>query len=137
MLLNGISRYFEDNFEMSLPCYFFAKTFRLDYFLGFSKKVIRTSINHYRGGKISTQSYILCSIFINLKFFLLSIVSAFMLYVPMFQFFSSLSSVFLYCQSGQGALLEIVRILSLKLQLNFLDILWLGIIGLATALLET
>ena len=59
MLLNGISRYFEDNFKMSLPCYFFAKTFRLDYFLGFSKKVIRTSINHYRGGKISTQSFVL------------------------------------------------------------------------------
>ena len=88
MLLNaGVSRYFEDNFKMSLPCYFFAKTFCLDYFLRFSKKVIRTSINHYRGGKISTQSYILCSIFINLKFFLLSIVSALMWYVPMFQFF--------------------------------------------------
>ena len=57
MLLNGISRYFEDNFKMSLPCYFFAKTFRLDYFIGFSKKVIRTSINHYRGGKISTFFY--------------------------------------------------------------------------------
>ena len=87
MLLNGISRYFEDNFKMSLPCYFFAKTFRLDYFLRFSKKVIRTSINHYRGGKISTQSSILCTFSTNPKFFLLSIVSAFMLYVPMFQFF--------------------------------------------------
>ena len=104
MLLNGISRYFEDNFKMSLPCYFFAKTFRLDYFLCFSKKVIRTSINHYRGGKISTQSSILCTFSTNPKFFLLSIVSAFMWYVPMFQFFSSLSSVFLYCQSGQGTL---------------------------------
>ena len=70
MLLNaGVSRYFEDNFKTSFPCYFFAKTFRLDYFLGFSKKVIRTSINHYRGGKISTQSSILCTFSINPKFF--------------------------------------------------------------------
>ena len=136
MLLNaGVSRYFEDNFKTSFPCYFFAKTFCLDYFRRFSKKVIGTSINHYRGGKISTQSSILCTFSINPKFF--SSVHCIRLYVVMFQFFSSLSSVFLYCQSGQGALLEIVRILSLKLQLNFLDILWLGIIGLATALLET
>ena len=70
MLLNaGVSRYFEDNFKMSLPCYFFAKTFCLDYFLRFSKKVIRTSINHYRGGKISTQSSILCTFSNNPKFF--------------------------------------------------------------------
>ena len=135
--MNGISRYFEDNFKMSLPCYFFAKTFRLDYFLHFSKKVIRTSINHYRGGKISTQSSILCTFSTNPKFF--SSVHRIRLYVvcSYVSVFSSLSSVFLYRQSGQGALLEIVRILSLKLQLNFLDILWLGIIGLATALLET
>ena len=70
MLLNaGVSRYFEDNFKTSFPCYFFAKTFCLDYFLRFSKKVIRTSINHYRGGKISTQSSILCTFSINPKFF--------------------------------------------------------------------
>ena len=32
MLVNGISRYFEANFEVSLLCYFFAWTFCLHYF---------------------------------------------------------------------------------------------------------
>ena len=116
---------------------FFAKTFRLDYFLRFSKKVIRTSINHYRGGKISTQSSILCTFpSISSFFFCPS-------YPPLcgmflcFSFFPPYHLSSCIVSQDKGHFLEIVRILSLKLQLNFLDILWLGIIGLATALLET
>ena len=60
-----------------------------------------------------------------------------MLYVPMFQFFPPYHLSSCIVSQDKGHFLEIVRILSLKLQLNFLDILWLGIIGLATALLET